>query len=124
MSFELRADGSGSKRTAVRSRMLTLWKALSIVLIVILVASLAISISMYDWPDMPSSPKPSEGRIYPLNNHGHYTYMNESEYRLRQIIWSAWLPLLLLLVTIQHFIDPFGERRRRELYGSPPRNFR
>jgi hypothetical protein len=60
--------------------MRTFWKILATVLFVTTFASSLIDVSMFWWPDMPSSPRPSEGRVYQLNNHGHYTYMNRREY--------------------------------------------
>jgi hypothetical protein len=79
---------------------------------------------MFWWPDMPSTPNPAEGRIYPLNNHGHYTYMNRSEYLLDETL-KAMFPILLIgFAAIQYSIDPFGEIRKRRLYSSPPRGFR
>jgi hypothetical protein len=66
---------------------------------------------------------PAEGRIYPLNNHGNYTYMNEWEHRLDETL-SLMCPFLFVgLALIVHFIDPFDEKRKRR-YGSPPAGFR
>jgi hypothetical protein len=90
---------------------------------VIYAACFLVTFSMYWWPDMPTAPQPAEGRIYPLNNHAHYTYMNKWENHLRETIWLG-LPFLLAgLGLIIHFIDPFGEKHRRR-YGSPPAGFR
>jgi hypothetical protein len=43
---------------------------------VICFVSGVLGISMYWWPNIPSVPRPAEGRIYPLNNHAHCTCMN------------------------------------------------
>jgi hypothetical protein len=94
-----------------------------IVLLVAFLSGILTSVSMYWWPQIPTSPHPAEGRVYPLNNHGHYTYMNESEYRLRTRIWWAFPILLAIIAVIQHFIDPFDGQRKRRLYGQPPREF-
>jgi hypothetical protein len=75
---------------------------------------------MYWWPNIPPSPRLAEGRVYPLNDHGYYTYMNRSEYTLREVIGWFWPPLVIALGAIQYFVDPFGELRRRRLYGRPP----
>jgi hypothetical protein len=104
--------------------MRAFWKALSIALVVMLLGCGLLSLSMYAWPTIPSSPRPAEGRTYPLNNHGHYTYMNRSEYLVRETIQLIWIPLIFGFGAIQYFLDPFGERRRRRLYGSAPRGFR
>jgi|ERR1700678_4514246 uncharacterized membrane protein len=103
--------------------MRTFWKVLAVSLMVIYFALFLINFSMYWWPDMPTSPGPAKGRIYPLNNHGHYTYMNEREHRLNETWWML-LPLLVVsLGLIIHFIDPFDEKRKHR-YGSPPPGFR
>jgi hypothetical protein len=79
---------------------------------VLLFSSFLIGFSMYWWPSIPSTPQPSEGRVYPLNNHDHYTYMNRREYLLnRSVHWifpAAFFPYF----AIQYFIDPFGRKRR------------
>lgn len=106
------------------TKMRIFWKALSIVLVATLLACLLVSVSMYSWPSIPSSPRPAEGRVYPLNDHGHYTYMNRSEYLLREVIALIWAPLVIALGVIQYFVDPFDELRRRRLYGRPPSDFR
>jgi hypothetical protein len=104
--------------------MQTFWKVLSIILVATFFSCLLLSVSMYSWPDMPTSPRPAEGRIYPLNDHGHYTYMNEPEHRLRTVIWWVLPILIVAICTIQHFKDPSGEQRKWRLYGRVPREFR
>jgi hypothetical protein len=104
--------------------MQTFWKVLSIAIFATCLASGLVDISMFWWPDIPSTPKPAEGRIYPLNNHAHYTYMNRSEYLLDETIKMMFPLLLIIFAAIQYRVDPFGEIRKRRLYGSAPRGFR
>jgi len=94
------------------SKMRTFWKILSIVLLATCFVSFLLDFSMYWWPDIPSSPRPTEGRIYPLNNHAHYTYMNRPEYVLDRTISWVWPALLVGFAAIQHFVDPFEMKRR------------
>jgi hypothetical protein len=115
MSDEMMAGKEiGSKRKR------TLWRVLSIILGAICLVCFLTSFSMYWWPSIPPSRRPSEGRVYPLNNHGYYTYMNREEYLLNQsahwIFPAAFFPYF----AIQYFIDPFDRKRRwREV--RPPR---
>jgi hypothetical protein len=74
--------------------MRTFWKVLTITLLVICFVSGVLGISMYWWPNIPSAPRPAEGRIYPLDNHAHYTHMNSSEYLLHEWILSCF-PLVV-----------------------------
>ena len=69
------------------------------------------SLSMYYWPSIPSEPRPAEGRIYPLNNHGHYTYMNLDEYRLSENAWLGFIGAFAVFAAVQHFQDPFRHKR-------------
>jgi len=87
------------------------WKILTAFLAVTFLASLAVTISMYYWPSIPRSPQPSEGRIYPLNNHGSFTYMNRTEYALRQECWWTFAICFAALGSIQLFVDPFDKKR-------------
>jgi hypothetical protein len=98
------------------------WKVLLVILIVTYSACFLVRFSMYWWPDMPTSPRPAEGRIYPLNNHAHYTYMSEWEHRFDETSLLILPFLLLCLGLIIHFVDPFDEKRKRR-YGSPPPGF-
>jgi len=102
--------------------MRTFWKVLSVVLFASCFLSGLIGISLYAWPNIPSSPRPAEGRIYPLNNHGHYTYMNRSEHILSQIPFWITPVFLPAFAAIQYFVDPFDELRRRRLYRWPPQS--
>jgi hypothetical protein len=100
------------------------WKLSSIVLFTICVAFMLTGLSMFWWPNIPSSPRPSEGRVYPLNNHGHYTYMNDSERFIHQLTLEGSPILLVAFAAIQYFVDPFDYKRRRRIYASPPAGFR
>jgi hypothetical protein len=94
------------------ARMRTFWKVLAIILLVLLLADLVILLSMYWWPGIPSSPRPAEGRVYPLNNHATYTYMNRREYLLEESLRWIFPALFFPLAAIIHFIDPFDAKRR------------
>jgi hypothetical protein len=101
--------------------MRTFWKVLSTVLFVAAIASFLVNVSMYWWPDMPSSPNPAEGRIYPLNNHERYTYMNKSEYDLGWALSSIFTVCLGAYGAIYYFVDPFDQKRQhRPLRPTPP----
>jgi hypothetical protein len=103
--------------------MRTFWKTLAVALLVTFLVAFAVDFSMFYWPSIPSNPRPAEGRIYPLNNHGRYTYMNRQEYLLDEVV-SVILPILLAaMAAIHYFVDPFGVKRRWHLYGRPPRDF-
>jgi len=103
--------------------MRVFWKVLMVTLAVTYAVCFLVSFSMYWWPDMPTSPRPAEGRVYALNNHGHYTYMNEWEHRLNERIWLAAPLLFAGFALIMHFVDPFDGKRKRR-YGPPPPGFR
>jgi hypothetical protein len=115
-----RYDVNLSRHTSMQ----TFWKVFSVILFATCLTSALVDISMFWWPDMPSTPKPTEGRIYPLNNHAHYTYMNRPEYLLDETIRWTFPVLGLVFAAIQYLVDPFGEIRKRRLDGSPPRGFR
>jgi CRISPR-associated Cas5-like protein len=100
------------------------WKILFVAAFATCLASIFIVISMYWWPNIPSSPHPSEGRIYPLNNHGYYTYMDRSEYLLNRTLQGIFLLLFAASAGIAHFADPFDFKRKRQSYGLPPRDFK
>jgi hypothetical protein len=100
------------KEQLLSGRRQTFWKVLSVILAAFLAVSFFIGISMYWWPNIPSSPCPTEGRVYPLNNHGHYTYMNRQEQLLNLSLFWAFPALFFPLAAIQHFLDPFNQKRR------------
>jgi len=107
-----------------RFGMRILWKVVVVVLLVwsslvTCVACFLVAFSIYWWPDMPTSPRPAEGRVYPLNDHAHYTYMNEWEHNLHEALWMAAPFLCLGMFLIHWFVDPFELKRRRR-FGSPP----
>jgi hypothetical protein len=93
-------------------RMRTFWKVLSIILGAICLVCFLTTFSMYWWPSIPPSPRPSEGRVYPLNNHGHYTYMNREEHLLNESARWIFLAAFLPGSAIYYFVDPFDRKRR------------
>ena len=101
--------------------MRTFWKGTTIGFFVLVLACTLIIVSMYWWPDMSTSPRPEEGRIYPLNNHGHSTYMNEWEHQLERMLFATNFLTLAAMGAIYHFVDPFDFKRRiRPSYPVPP----
>jgi len=106
------SDDARSGRRVLSPRVRKFWQVLSIVLFVLLFSSFLIGLSMFWWPGVPSSPQPSEGRVYPLNNHCHYTYMNRQEYLLNESMKWIFFVLFWPFAAIIHFIDPFDEKRR------------
>lgn len=104
--------------------MRRLWKLVSVGLFATGVALGVIGFSMFWWPNIPSSPRPEEGRIYPLNNHGRYTYMNSSEHLIQELAWVGTPVLLFTFAAIQYLVDPFDYLRDRRRYGSLPSGFR
>jgi hypothetical protein len=104
-------DNMGRREVGYR-RKVTFWKILTVLVFVPMLVSFLISFSMYWWPGIPSSPQPAEGRIYPLNNHGHYTYMNRTECLLNQAMWWIYPSGMAALIAIEYFVDPFDHKRR------------
>jgi hypothetical protein len=103
--------------------MRTFWKILYASLFVVFSVTFVADFSMYYWPGIPSSPRPAEGRVYPLNNHGKHTYMNRREHLLDEDT-KLVLPVTLAAIgMIYYFVDPFEQKRRRRLYGRPPSDF-
>jgi hypothetical protein len=99
--------------------MRTFWKILYVSVFVLFIVIYTVESSMYYWPSIPSSPRPAEGRIYPLNNHGKHTYMNRREYLLDE---GAWLVLPIILVAIgaiYYFVDPFDQKIVNDRYVRP-----
>jgi hypothetical protein len=100
--------------------MRTFWKILYASLFVVFGVIYTVEVSMYFWPSIPSSPRPAEGRIYPLNNHRRYTYMNRREYLLYEDSRLV-LPIILVAIgAIYYFVDPF-EQKKRQRSLRPPR---
>jgi hypothetical protein len=100
--------------------MRTFWRILYVSLFVVFLATFTVDLSMYFWPSIPSSPVPAEGRVYPLNNHGTYAYMNKQEYELDNAVNSG-LPIILAAIgAIYYFVDPFDQKQRRRPNARPP----
>lgn len=104
--------------------MKNVWKVVSVLLFSVFAIIFIVTFSMLYWPSLPSSPRPAEGRIYPLNNHGRHTYMNRQEYELQEN--AEWvLPLVLASIgAIYYFIDPFDLKERQRRYRRPPPDFK
>ena len=103
----------------IRETKSAFWKFVYVLLIVLGASLGFINFSMFYWPTIPSSPKPSEGRIYSFNNHGKHTYMNRQEFLIRRA-GDAIVPLAVLAaVAIGYFIDPFDQKGRALRYRRP-----
>jgi hypothetical protein len=105
--------------------MRTFWKTVSIVLFTAMFVAFFVNLSMYWWPNIPYSPDPTTGRVYALNNHGTYTYMNKTESDLRWALSIFHFFGLGALLLIYYSVDPFDLKRRlRPLYPPPLRGGR
>jgi hypothetical protein len=76
-------DGKDGWMSLMRNK--TFWKVITGLLFFPTFAYGLLVISMYWWPSIPSTPRPAEGRIYPLNNHGEYAYMNRREHLMHEV---------------------------------------
>jgi hypothetical protein len=92
--------------------MKTFLKLTMIVLVVAIFTSLAVEVSMYYWPGIPPVPDARQGRIYPLDNHGGYTYMNRQEYLLRGSLFWIFFVCFSAAAAIEQFLDPFDRKLR------------
>jgi hypothetical protein len=100
--------------------MRTFWKILATVLLVTVFASFLVSFTMYAWPDMTYSPRPSEGRVYRQIHHGSYIYMNRREYLLNWVLEDVGFADLAASAAIYFFVDPFDYKRRLRPLSPPP----
>jgi hypothetical protein len=97
------------------------WKAVSIALIIVTYGSFITMISMFWWPSIPPAPRPAEGRVFALNDHGRYTYMNKKEHDLQQSLFASFLVGAGFVILIQYFADPFDcKRQYRVIRPAPP----
>jgi hypothetical protein len=115
-------DGKDGWMSLMRNK--TFWKVITGLLFFPTFAYGLLVISMYWWPSIPSTPRPAEGRIYPLNNHGEYAYMNRREHLMHEVYPLVILPVLAALAAIDYFVDPFDYKGKRRIYGRPPHDFR
>ncbi len=59
----------------------------------------------------PTSPQPSQERIYSLNEHGHIAYLTHSEQQnLNLLFWSA-----VVLIAAAFVVGTIAKRRQRRL---------
>ncbi len=86
-------------------------RILSIVCVVASVAMFLYGMSFY-YIHLPSTPAPEIGRIYPLNNHGYYTFMTHREYLEHEISTNLCILPFVIAVLIDYFYDPFDRRAR------------
>lgn len=92
--------------------MKVLYKITMTVLIGFAFASFAVGISMYYWPGIPAAADASKGRVYVLNNHGRYTYMNRKEYLLNESLFGMSVVCFAGAFIIDRFLDPFDRKLR------------
>jgi hypothetical protein len=93
--------------------MRTVWKILQVTLMFLAISYfLVFGFSMYFWPSIPSAPHPEQGRLYALNNHAAYTYMNRREYLLHEASLYVLLACGGAAVLIENFVDPFNRKSR------------
>src|SRR5262249_39871027 len=101
--------------------MRTVWKIVSAGLVTIGFASFLFAISMHGWTSLPTVPRPDEGRIYPLNNHGALRYMNHKEKLLQEGAFCLFGVCLVAAGLIENFVDPFERKKTvRPLRPPPP----
>ncbi len=99
-------------------------KIVGVICVICSVAAFVFALSFY-YRHLPNKPEPELGRIYPLNNHGYYTYMTGGEQLQQQVSEFLSIVLFALAVLINHFIDPFDRCKREEAVNKrPPWNHR
>lgn len=81
-----------------------------IMAIVVLLSTICFgqALSFYYRPNLPTTPQPQIGRIYPLNNHGWITYLTKEEWYLYNFLYAMAAFYLILFALIGWFIDPFN----------------
>ncbi len=76
-----------------------------------LVAVIAFGFGLsFCYRDLPRTPQPQVGRIYPLNNHGTILYLNEHEKREQEASFVVCVVMFFVLVAIDYFFDPYNRR--------------
>ena len=55
----------------------------------------------------PTSPNSLEGRVYALNTHGHWVYLNAQEHFLLIFLYVLFIVLALTAITIDWLKNPF-----------------
>src|SRR5438132_12394395 len=94
--------------SSARMRKVFIWKVIMITLLVLYTICFAEALSFYYKSDLPSTPQPQLGRIYPLNNHGWITYLTKEESYMRNFLSAMGLLFFILFVAIGWFFDPFN----------------
>ena len=84
-------------------------KGVSGILGLVLVIAFGFALSFY-YRDLPRTPQPEVGRIYPLNNHGTILYLNEHEKREQEASFAICLVMFFVLVVIDYFFDTYHQR--------------
>lgn len=98
-------------------------KALVIICGIVGFAAFAFAISFY-YRDLPNTPQPDLGRIYPLNNHGYLLYMTHGEQVQQQASFAIFALLFVVVAVTNHFLDPFENNGGNELRRAQPWNHR
>jgi len=81
-------------------------KVISVVCVAASVATFAYGMSFY-YLGLPTTPDPEIGRIYPLNNHGYYTFMTRRQYLEHEICIDIFMLPFVIAILIDYFYDPF-----------------
>jgi hypothetical protein len=103
-SIDLWAHNTATMRSTGATKKVA--RVVEIVCVVGLALAFGFGISFY-YRDLPDKPQPELGRIYPLNNHGYYTYMTKRETVEQEASEVAFTVLFVLAIIIDQFIDPF-----------------
>lgn len=82
-------------------------------------------LSLYPWfyyyGNLPRSPQPDVGRVYPINMHGVITYATRQERRRLNLSWDAFFGCFAALCLSGILvIDELGQRNNAETKWPPP----
>ncbi|PYJ66565.1 MAG: hypothetical protein DME76_16660 [Verrucomicrobia bacterium] len=79
-----------------------------IILLVLSTICFGEAISFYYTPNLPTTPQPQIGRIYPLNNHGWVTYLTKEEWYTFNFLHALAALFFITFFAIGWFCDPFN----------------
>ena len=88
---------------AMQIKKLRMWKGLAIASLVLAVISFGWSVS-FAFRKFPTTPQPDIGRIYPLNNHGWFTYLTRREWLEHNISFFLFFIFMGVFLTIGFLI--------------------
>jgi hypothetical protein len=104
-------DSGGKRAGQLPSRRL--WKISEAVAMTISAASFcyAWGLHMHFAFSRPTSPNSLEGRVYPLNTHGDWVYLNAQEHFLLTSLYVVFVALALLAIAIDWLKNPYQVTR-------------